>query len=333
MKHQLTQISSKFQAAVGEYCDGGIGMETENLPAALKILSEMSTNAQQVSSLVDQMLERVRSGEFSTEYGLSFLEVKYQMLLDYLINLTFVVLRKCTGQTIENDPAIDRLIELRTVLEKIRPIDYKLRYQIDKLVKTATTGVEDLNDPSNFKARPELLTSQVNQNESDDDAGSGSDEDDDEVDHKKLKDQLYRPPKFTAMHFDDDPAQEKSRKQYERLKKRALQSSIVQEMKEEYLDTPIEISEGSKAAQIYNKAQKERERFEEDNFVRLPITKADKHRQRQMTTLGTLGNEITSFRDISMLTGGKNMETSSKKGNKRKGAGGKKKMGKKRKFH
>lgn len=304
---------------------------TENLPAALKILSEMSTNADQVSSLVDQMLERVRSGEFSTEYGLSFLEVKYQMLLDYLINLTFVVLRKCTGQTIDNNPAIDRLIELRTVLEKIRPIDFKLRYQIDKLVKTASTGVEDANDPSNFKARPDLLTNQINQEVSDDESGSESD--DAEI-HKKLKDQVYKPPKLTAMHFDDDPVQEKNRKQFERLKKRALQSSIIQEMKEQYLDTPVEISEGSKASQIYNKAQKERERYEEDNFVRLPITKIDKHRQRQMTTLGTLGNEITSFRDISMLTGGrKDLEMSGKKGKKRKGTGGKKTKGKKKKFH
>uniref|UniRef100_A0A336LWY1 CSON002686 protein n=1 Tax=Culicoides sonorensis TaxID=179676 RepID=A0A336LWY1_CULSO len=300
--------------------------ETENLPAALKILSEMSTNAEQVSSLVDQMLERVRSGEFSTEYGLSFLEVKYQMLLDYLINLTFVVLRKCTGQSIENNPAIDRLIELRTVLEKIRPIDYKLRYQIDKLVKTATTGVEDKNDPSNFKARPDQLTDQLNQSDSEDDSDAESDDDE----NKKLRDKIYRPPKLTAMHFDDEPVKEKTRKQFERLKKRALNSSIIQEMKEEYMDIPIEISEGNKATQIYNKAQKERERFEEDNFIRLPITKADKHRQRQVTTLGTLGNEITSFRDISLLSGG---QLSEKKGKKRKGTGGKKKHGKKRKFH
>lgn len=55
------------------------------------------------------------------------------------------------GKTIERDPSIDRLIEIRTVLEKIRPIDYKLRYQIDKLVKTAVTGVTNSKDPINFK--------------------------------------------------------------------------------------------------------------------------------------------------------------------------------------
>lgn len=57
------------------------------------------------------------------------------------------------GKTIERDPSIDRLIEIRTVLEKIRPIDYKLRYQIDKLVKTAITGVTNSKDPINFKVK------------------------------------------------------------------------------------------------------------------------------------------------------------------------------------
>ena len=31
---------------------------------------------------------------------------------------------------------------------------------------------------------------------------------------------------------------------------------------------------------------KERIRYEEDNFMRLPLTKKDKHKRRQMTTIG-----------------------------------------------
>ena len=38
-------------------------------------------------------------------------------------------------------------IHLRTVLEKIRPIDGKLRYQVDKLVAIAEKGEVDQNDP------------------------------------------------------------------------------------------------------------------------------------------------------------------------------------------
>lgn len=67
---------------------------------------------------------------------------------------------KLTGNPIQSTPTIHRIVELRTVrvkswlvpelcgfiwyfqvLEKIRPLDQKLKYQIDKLVKTATTGI------------------------------------------------------------------------------------------------------------------------------------------------------------------------------------------------
>lgn len=70
----------------------------QDLPQALQLLGEMNNNVKQVSDLVEGMLQRVKTGELSTEYGLSFLEIKYHMLLNYLINLTYVVLRKCSGK-------------------------------------------------------------------------------------------------------------------------------------------------------------------------------------------------------------------------------------------
>ena len=68
---------------------------------------------------------------------------------------------------------------------------------------------------------------------------------------------------------------------------------------------------------------KERERYEEDNFVRLPMTKEERHRQKRLSTMEALGDEITSFRSSSH--GGSNK--------KRKNSGKGKKGGKKRKFH
>lgn len=73
----------------------------EDLPQALRLLGEMNTNVNQVTDLVESMLQKVKTGELSTEYGLSFLEIKYHMLLTYLINLTYVVLRKCSGKIIQ----------------------------------------------------------------------------------------------------------------------------------------------------------------------------------------------------------------------------------------
>lgn len=118
----------------------------------MQLLTEMSSNVEQVNALVEGMLEKVKSGEMTTEYGLNYLEIKYHMLLNYLINITYIILRKCSGELIKNDPSIERLIEVRTVLEKIRPIDSKLKYQIDKLVKTAVSGnANSASDATSFK--------------------------------------------------------------------------------------------------------------------------------------------------------------------------------------
>lgn len=79
------------------------------------------------------------------------------------MDLTYIMLQKVKGQSINGDPAVLRLAENRTVLEKMRPIDQKLTYQIDKLIKTATTGVPAANDPLRFKPNPDGLVSKVNE--------------------------------------------------------------------------------------------------------------------------------------------------------------------------
>ena len=69
-----------------------------------------------------------------------------------------------------------------------------------------------------------------------------------------------------------------------------------QELREEYLDAPVEDSQGmgEKKASLGRDNQRKIE-YEENYMTRLPITKQEKHRRRQMTTLGSLGTEITSF--------------------------------------
>lgn len=327
-----------------------------DIPQAIQLLGEMNSNVKQVTDLVEGMLQRVKRGELTTEYGLSFLEVKYHMLLDYLINLTYVVLRKCSGETIEGNPSIERLIEIRTVLEKIRPIDYKLRYQIDKLVKTAVTGVSDSSDPILYKPNPaNLLTNydddddfyvSINsQSESEQGDVDGDDGDEEETEEVKVdmeevsvkpkkalkatKSGIYVPPKIKPVYYDgEDKSADREKKLIERAKKRAMTTSMLHDLKEEYLDAPTEISSSSRAQQIISTAQKEKQQYEEDYLTRLPVTKSEKHRQRKLTTLGTLGDDILneiSREKLSSSGGGNN--------NKRKKKSGKKRGGKKRKFH
>ncbi|XP_011297961.1 neuroguidin isoform X2 [Fopius arisanus] len=270
--------------------------ETEqqrDLPQALRLLGEMNANVLRVNQLVDNMLVRVRNGEVSTDKGLSFLEIKYHMLLSYLINLTYVVLRKCSGEKIEGDPSIDRLVEIRTVLEKIRPIDHKLKYQIDKLVKTAVTGTTSSSDPSYFRANPESLMAKIDGSDQEDES---DEEDEGGKGNKVRKTGIYVPPKLAAVHYDgDETMMEKSRKASERARRRAVSGAVLRELKEEYLDAPIEDTQGGEKQISLGRENKRKIEFEENYMTRLPVTKQEKHRNRQISTLGQLGDEITTF--------------------------------------
>lgn len=52
-----------------------------------------------------------------------------------------------------------RLLETRTVLDKTRPLEKKMRYQLDKLLAATTTSFAtgNPNDPLTFRPNPNAL--------------------------------------------------------------------------------------------------------------------------------------------------------------------------------
>jgi U3 small nucleolar ribonucleoprotein protein LCP5 len=92
--------------------------------------------------------------------SVSFLAVKQQLLLSYCLDLSVYLGRKLRGQSIADHPATWQLLELRTLLEKLRPLDSKLKYQTDKLLRLATTGASaPESDPLSFRPNPDALVS------------------------------------------------------------------------------------------------------------------------------------------------------------------------------
>jgi hypothetical protein len=65
-------------------------------------------------------------------------------------------------------------------------------------------------------------------------------------------------------------------------------------------------------------------RYEESYFTRLPTTKQERHKAGRMTTLGTLGDELTQFGDLRGLEGGAGASGPSGAAKKRKRFKGKK---------
>lgn len=111
-----------------------------------------------------------------------YLEVKQQLMLSYCVNIVFYLAMKAEGRSVASHPVMKRLLELRYIIEKMRPIDGKLKYQIDRFLTTPVA--EQSKSHPNLKAMME------------DDDSEASDEEEAE------KSNVYRPPKMQAVYYE-----------------------------------------------------------------------------------------------------------------------------------
>ncbi|KAJ4748595.1 Neuroguidin [Rhynchospora pubera] len=277
----------------------------KDAPRLLALLKEMKEGLDVVKSKVEAITVKVKQDKFRTAEGISYLEAKHLLLLSYCQSIVYYLLRKAKGLSIEGHPVVRNLVEIRLFLEKIRPIDKKLDYQIQKLTKAAEGGPDEIitgdkkelnksqteEDPLKFRPNPDMLVSKSAPEE-----GAGG---------------VYRPPKFAPTAMDDDDKISKKEKQVLRREKALLQqskqNSFVNELMSNFEDRPEEVREivGAESRELtrYLAKREAKERQEEELFTRAPITRREKKLEKHMTKSrnGLLGMTDGFYDDVKML--------------------------------
>ena len=207
------------------------------------------------SSSVSNLLSTTDIPEYSN--GISLLGLKNDLLLSYMHNITLLALARLHGKSLtaasvgtgsgngeqEETPAssvssgsnrvrkllVERMVQERVVLEKVKPLEVRLRYQIDKLIKKAENadrqgdaaaddeignggcsvalGIVHLacltlpcwTDPLAFKPNPMGLMNR-------DGSGSEAEDGDEEGTSRKgaSSSGIYRPPRLAPLPYLDD---------------------------------------------------------------------------------------------------------------------------------
>ncbi|KTG38205.1 hypothetical protein cypCar_00001077 [Cyprinus carpio] len=287
-----------------------------DLPTSVRLLNSLTEQVASVTSHVRDLIKKVREKAYQTSKGLSFLDLKYHLLLFYLQDITHLISLKTEGESLKDNSAIHRLVTIRTVLEKMRPLDQKLKYQIDKLVRTAVTGSLAENDPLHFRPNPQNLVSKLSESENSDDEGEGGKS-------KGVKEpsasRKYIPPRIAPMHYGksfdfvgfrcngDMTEADRQKEQIDKQKRAALRSSVIQELRQQYSDAPEEIRDR-------RDFQTERESREEMNST----PREQRFRKRGMVGMTSQLSSITRFSDITALTGGEAQDTDNPKPKKKK---------------
>jgi len=65
------------------------------------------------------------------------LEMKQGLMITYAKYLAFYQLLKLEGKEVAGHPVIKRLVQLKMTMEKLRPLEQKMQYQVDKYVRQA----------------------------------------------------------------------------------------------------------------------------------------------------------------------------------------------------
>jgi U3 small nucleolar RNA-associated protein 3 len=216
---------------------------------AKNVMSQFRQQIADVRAQLGSARAEVSAGARPTAGGVSYLELKLQLLLSYCTHLAFYLVLKAEGSPIAGHPVIEKLVEARTYMEKLRPMDAKLKYQMDKLLKTTPAGGEDAAaaDALKFKPNPGALQlpefgeeragDEAGENAAIHAGGGGGVGGDDEP---EAKPGIYRPPRINAMHF-EDKAEAKKRREREKSARKAAKSDIVMALREEFDDSPMEV--------------------------------------------------------------------------------------------
>jgi len=108
-------------------------------PELLGLVDEFKISLDLATNKLKPLINKIHKREIaSTSAGLSYLETRHSLTMNYCTYLAFYLLMKIEGANLQDHPVIFRLAHIKTLLEKLQPLDDKLQEEIDrKLEKIA----------------------------------------------------------------------------------------------------------------------------------------------------------------------------------------------------
>lgn len=139
---QWSVSTQTFDAQLRLLLDNALANMVDELVDLPLFKSTLTSIAQSASSCHGLLSSLNVDTELSYPNGISLLSLKNSLLLSYMHRLTLLTMAKLQGRSLQSDEQVrkllvEELVRERVMLEKIRPLEAKLRYQVDKLVTKA----------------------------------------------------------------------------------------------------------------------------------------------------------------------------------------------------
>ncbi|TFK86246.1 hypothetical protein K466DRAFT_550694 [Polyporus arcularius HHB13444] len=236
---------------------------------------------------------REKQSELDTREGISLLSLKHHMMLSYLQSLSLLTARRAIGHSLsERSPPqapfsakdrpprgsgagdrVDAAVEARVVMEKVKVLEGRMKYQIDKLVRIAEEGDSAnkniANDPLAFRPNPQALMDQGSEDE--DEEGGAVDRDD--------RDGVYRPPKLAPVPY-VEPSKSRDKDRSRRAPVPSALANLAHlDPSKPYVESTSGLGSTPAVSSARARELKRMVEFEEENFTRLVMKKKETRRR------------------------------------------------------
>ncbi|KAH9948098.1 hypothetical protein B0H21DRAFT_735360 [Amylocystis lapponica] len=284
----------------------GATISNEEVQEFCDVVDDMKKGMAAVREAVKSLRERQTTGsDFDTKNGISLLSLKHHLMLSYLQSIVLVASRSALGHSLTEraSPAlpfgsldrgprgsgagdrVDSMIEARVLLEKIKVLEGRMKYQIDKLMRVAeeapSASQNLVNDPLAFRPNPQALMDQDEESEGERDNGGRDD---------REQDGIYRPPKLAPVPYTE------SRKDKDKPRRLPIPSALSTLAHLDPSQPYIESTTGLGATPaLLSQRARELQRmteFEEDNMMRLVMKKREMKRRKQDEADLALGGNV-----------------------------------------
>lgn len=263
--------------------------------------------------LLPPMIQQIVTGGKKELEGMSLLALKNNSLLSYVNNLILIILSHLKRLQEDTDSiklsAVKGTIEQRVTLEKgIKPLEKKLAYQLDKMVRSFHR-MEEESAKAEKKLNEETLDGEHNESRAySESESSDSEEDEDQLSYRpdaaalakmapkkalsksareSESKEKYKPPKISAVappsaNFDDRAGPKKQTRKLQSMEEYLAETSDLPQAESSIGSTIVDKGRGGVKTARERQKEKEIQRYEESNFTRLPSTATKKTFKQKM---------------------------------------------------
>ncbi|XP_018472607.1 protein THALLO isoform X1 [Raphanus sativus] len=117
-------------------------------PEIVGLLSELNDAVEELENKINPIMTKLKEGGVPLTGGARYLEVKQILLLAYCQSITFYFLLKSEGQPIRDHPVLARLVDIKSLLDKVKELDGELPPGFEESLERMQKVVKEEAPPS-----------------------------------------------------------------------------------------------------------------------------------------------------------------------------------------